>query len=187
MTQIRNIDVSKLLKDNPVGIDKPIQKLQISLGDKIPWLDKSFGRAYRNEDMQRGKYLPEIFIGNNEYIDVFPDDLTALCFFDVDEGTTSELDNQLYQNTVRIVFSLDLEKAFPNLDYRADEEAVFDVINFIQSYSSRWRDIKAIKGVTNVYKRYNWDLPEALIDMQGYFVFAIEATVTYDYLKSCNC
>ena len=95
MTQIADININELLKENPVGIDKPIQRLQVALGDNIDWLDKNFGRCFKTENTESRKYTPEIYIGDSEYIDTFPDDLTSMCFFDeADEGR--ELDYQLY-------------------------------------------------------------------------------------------
>lgn len=189
MTLIKDIDIASLLIADPVGVDLPIQQLQIELGLEIPWLEKSFHRAYREEDVELKQFKPEVYIGTNEYIEVFPnDEVSGMSFFDVKSDITP-LDSVLFEVDVTIIFALNLDLAFPLLTHRATEEAKGDAVRVIQDFASGWQaqEINIFEGVQNVYSRYNWKLPEAFIDKQPYFVFAIETKVRFDYVLDCNC
>lgn len=177
---LTKINPELLYISNPVGEVKRVQDLQKSFKANIDWIEKSFGIAYR-EQIQDGEYLPEIYIGNNEYIEVLPDDkLTGMCFFDVlDEIAVGE-NNNTFSANVNIVFFVNLKKAFPTLNHRADAEARQNAINVIKQHQRGWTINNIVKGVDNVYARYDWKEPEALIDKQPYHVFALECTVNYD-------
>jgi len=76
------------LLTNPVGIDAPIQGLQEELKAKLPWLQKSFGRAYvgRTVRASSGIYLyPALYTGASELYDGSPNDnLNSYSFFEVE-------------------------------------------------------------------------------------------------------
>jgi hypothetical protein len=188
---IANIDPNDLLIPSPVGIDKKIQDLQLKLADKLTWLTKSFGKAYR-EEIEDGVYQPQIFRGNNEYVDVFPDNnssITAMSFFDVDQDRDMVGDSGQYnlEFNVRVIFFVDLSKAYPSATHRADEDVIMDAVNVIRNHRRGWDVASAIVGVENVFTSYNWDEKEALIHKQPYFVFSIETDLIVDGYKKCIC
>jgi len=177
--RIKNIDPTTLYIPDPVGEIKRIQDLQKAFQTKVNWVEKSFGKAYRSE-IQDGEYVPEVYYGNDEYIEVLPDDeVTGMCFFDVQDEITVTANNTFDAN-INIVFFVNLKKAFPLLLHRADTEVRQDIINVIKKHQRGWEMNTIITGVENVYSRYGWTEPEALIDKQPYHVFSIECNVRYD-------
>jgi len=56
--------------------DKVIGGLQAELKNRLPWLDESHGRAERLIKMVDGKryYTPNIYLGNDQYDVILPDD-----------------------------------------------------------------------------------------------------------------
>ena len=178
--RIKNLDPTTLYITNPVGEVKRIQALQKSFQSNVAWVEKSFGKAYRSE-IQEGEYVPEIYIGNDEYIEVLPDDeVSGMCFFDVQDEIQVSNNNNTFDANINIVFFVNLKKAFPDLLYRADAEVRQDIINVINQHQRGWEMNTIITGVENVYSRYGWTEPEALIDKQPYHVFSIECNVKYD-------
>lgn len=76
------------LLTRPVGVDVPIQDLQIELKNDLAWLEKSFGRAYvgRKDRSNSPLYIfPAIYIGEGEVYDASPNDnIRAYSFFEVE-------------------------------------------------------------------------------------------------------
>ena len=71
---------------NPIDLDLAIQTLQIDLGNKLSWLEKSFGRARSHPSTIVGmtKTEPKVYQGSSEYYPVLPNDaLQAYSFFRV--------------------------------------------------------------------------------------------------------
>lgn len=81
-----NIQVYK--KSNPVLFDRAIQDMQAMFEHNFAWLTYVFGRAHKLVKTFDGKNYeyPAVFIGNNEYHSVLPDDLKGnFLFFEVDD------------------------------------------------------------------------------------------------------
>lgn len=185
-TKIKNIDPTTLYIDNPVAEYNRVQGLQKKLADKVTWLEKAFGVAYREQKRRVDEgFEPQIYLGNNEYISVFPDDsVSGMCFFDVED--TIALTGDAKRNwtaTINIIFFVNLETAYPTLTHRADAEARQSVINVLFKYGHGWTINNIVKGVDNVYDRYNWNSPHAKIDKNPFHVFSLECEVTYDCYK----
>jgi hypothetical protein len=185
-TKIKNIDPTTLYIPNPVAEYNRVQGLQKKLDAKVDWLEKAFGVAYREQkrsDLEGRE--PQIYLGGKEYISVWPDDsVEGMCFFDVeDEIGLNQEDKRNFTATVNIVFFVNLETAYPSLLHRADAEARQAVINVLFKYGHGWQLTNVVKGVENVYSRYNWNYPEAKIDKEPFHVFALECEVTFDCYK----
>ena len=63
------------MKENPVLLDKVIQDIQKTLGEKLKWLDYAFGRSYKLVEHQEGggKFIyPAAYIGKSEYVSLLP-------------------------------------------------------------------------------------------------------------------
>jgi hypothetical protein len=191
MTRLSEIDPNDYLIADPIGIDAKVQPLQTKLGTDIAWLTKSFSRAYR-EETDEGEYTPQIYIEGNEYISVFPDNddsITGMSFFDIDENTSvvTESGQTYFESKGRIIFFVNLTKAYPALGHRADETVVSDIVTYIQKYRHGWEITNIVRGVSNVFTTYNWVEKEALINKQPYFVFSIECDINLINYKPCVC
>jgi hypothetical protein len=192
MPQLRNIDPLSLLITAPVGMAKRTQPMQEGLMSVlgVSWVEKAFAKAYKEENVETGRFTPEIYIGNREYIQVFPDDtIQGFTFFDVDEiEDVSGVDSStMYNADVNIICYVNLEQAYPLLGHRADDEAKAEMVSYIQDFSEYWEVKRVITGIRNVYSQYNWDFKEANINKQPYFVFSVECNVSFDYFADCKC
>ena len=76
-------------KTDPQLIDRVIEVVQDALADNLPWLNYAFGKAERLKHDINGRihYLPNVYRGKNDYIDISPDDrqIGNYSFFVVDE------------------------------------------------------------------------------------------------------
>ena len=163
------------------GIDIPISRL-VNLFETKLWnsvLNKEFnGRIYRND--KRGIVIPEKHIeGTNEYREIlFNDKLNALCFFDA-SGTITNLSDQPNQE-VRIVFALNLKNIYPDLSYRATEEAHKDVLDVINKGLIRGYSIDSIDTGLNAYG----DLDTSKLkhySMHPFYTFAVIVNIPFSY------
>ncbi len=179
MKQIKDIAFSEIQLVNPVGEDAKVQALQIHLMAQVPWLKLAFGLAYRNPT-KKGDYIPEVYFGNNEYLEVLPDDQANFCFFDMPETAVFNQALQKYKTKINIIFNVDLSRAYPNITHRAAREAIQSVENVINSYYHGWELTGYKRGVQNVYSNYNFKITDALIDMHPKFIFSIETELVYN-------
>lgn len=79
------------LKKNLRLFDRLIAYLQTGLAEELPWLDHAFGKAERlvKEINGRRYYLPNIYIGGNEYELIAPDsNFGNYCFFVLEDPQT---------------------------------------------------------------------------------------------------
>lgn len=146
-----------VLKNNPVGIDAALQPLQEALHEhllslwQLPGADyRCYGRAYRNQKAEG--YIPEVYVGGNEYREVYVDDSVAvISFFGYERGKF------LKQNEadVSLIFAANLNSLKPAILHRADEEVRNDVFNFlVDAVGNLNTPIATITGIANVYAEY---------------------------------
>jgi len=163
-------------KINPTGIDSAIQQIQNHLFRKLDWENCSvFGRVYKVPS-DKG-IIPRAFKAGKEYQDVFTDDrkTTTIFFVDDDKHTTKE--GIKFETEVKIVFMVDVKKAFPAILHRADMEVENLAVELIRSRSNF--TIKQIeKGQDTVLKEFNRDGIKK-VDLQPFHVFSITGTLTY--------
>jgi hypothetical protein len=81
--------IERILKvKEPALFDKVVTSIQDTLGESLPWLDHVFGVAERLIKETNGvrRYTPNIYIGNNEYLCMLPDEtLGNFSFFVLDD------------------------------------------------------------------------------------------------------
>lgn len=180
---------------SPVGIDAPIQKLQIQLAGylKTRWgltHYYSFGRAYRVKNKKKTGYIPAVYYGDDEYKDVFAIDRDAasgvtidgMNFFYID-GDSKRVNESLYQTTIQIVFFLNLEKIFPAKTHRADQDAETDIMYYLEKSPFGFHVEGITREIENVYKDFEYN-DRSWIDMEPYCVIRIEAELMHEYLPT---
>lgn len=183
--------MSNVLKPNPAGIDKPIADLQTYLYGKLLTLWNmsdatygAYGRAYNNAT-QDG-YSPEIYIGNNEYDEVFYDDrFAANSFF----GTGSEV--KISATTVIadvfLIFTLDLSKIKPGVN-RNDEECHVDIQRLITPLWDTFTCTGIVTGIDKVFAEYaGWRKSKAIkfTDTHPQHCFRLNFKLLYNPYKNC--
>lgn len=93
-----------------IEIDSFIYNLQLLLSTHLTWLSNDYGRVYRFlEEADQKLYLPNIYIGNNNYVSAHPDDnKQGQCFF-VAENESIDFNGNLLRYNVGIVFQVNLD------------------------------------------------------------------------------
>jgi hypothetical protein len=204
----KNPDIA-LLPD-PKGLDRIIQTLQLSL-DEIPWIEKSFGRAFtqmrkstENVGVRSNDniYYPAVFQGaSGELIKDFEDllvndNLRAYCFFRCDEDDDSFeyshlLENE-FESSFSIIFWFDLDKinkTFPPTKlYPFNNELKDDILEAIENtIFETVGDRVTIETITNnpreIFREYTIDIVEQqnLVFPSGGFRFNCRA----QWLQEC--
>jgi hypothetical protein len=169
------------LKETARGLDVPIQRFQEYLYGNIPeiWdIDieaqyECFGRAYRN---QKGSgYVPELYTGKGNYRDAYFDDRkSALSFFGVED--VQKYDSVMLSAKVYLVFCVNLQKLYPDVKHRADEEAHRDIINLSGKRFGEFTEL--VTGIDSVFKGYDTKQIKYR-DMHPWHCFRLNYTVKY--------
>lgn len=178
-----------VVKDNPVGADWHIQKVQAAMYAKLAakWntaLYNAYGRCYRNKN--DGGYIAEVYIGNNEYKEVYWDDsLAAISFFGINNIKNSGTNNTA---DVHLVFFVDLAKLKPDITHRADEEVRQDVHQAVgkNSFGLTFQSVDLwIENVLKEYPGSRRDDRLKAVDMHPVHCFRFNYTLTYNPNKTC--
>ena len=177
-----------LLKVDPVGIDRPIDKIQQALYTGLvtngTWtMYESYHRAYKNET--KDGIVPEIFTGKKDYKDAFTDDgFTATSFFLIPDEV-GVLEGSKFQAEISIIFQVDLAKLYPNApdSRRFDEEMHNEILNILNDLDANFTDVDYVTSLDSVYagldtSKIKWN------DLQPYHVVRFTVTANYDY--QCN-
>lgn len=149
--------------ENPVNLDKQIQEIQLAIG-LIPWIEKSFGRAWTGRRQENGKtYLyPEVYAGKGEYLNVLLNDSWQSQSFirvqsDRQRVKNYEINsNNLYSCTLDAIICFNLQKINPSRGYRFNEELKKDATDVIKTLSQL--KIQSIyESPEDVYNGYSLD------------------------------
>jgi hypothetical protein len=88
--------------DNATGLDAVIKSIQTDLAT-IPWLQKSFGRAWEFTEKQESRVVrvPKVYQGESEYLNVLPNDHLSAQSFIMADGPEewTEYDRAKFANT----------------------------------------------------------------------------------------
>lgn len=167
-------------KISPVGIDRIIDSIQVVLYNKLGWDSlpnvtyEANHRANKNETANG--IIPEIYDGKKEYREVyFNDKVDASSFFLIDDTRTGD---KLYTIIVSIIFQLKLDKIFPLITHRADEEAHKQVLDVLEK--TTLVKINSLQtGIANVYSGLLVDQSK-FDNMQPFHVFKVDIDVNYE-------
>jgi hypothetical protein len=122
--------------ENPVGLDREIQRLQLLLLAQVPWLQLSYGKAYRGSRKQAGSgkllYYPEVYAGGREYRDVLPNDNVQAQSFFYPTGPVVNAAREPIANTLGLTQAVDLicwanlERVHKGATHRIEHELLLD-------------------------------------------------------------
>lgn len=180
-----------IVKTNPVDIDSSIQFVQNVLHDTLigKWGISSsawncYGRAYRNKK-DKG-YIAEVYEGNKEYKEVYwNDSLTMVSFFGLSNRPIDQKDTTA---SIHLIVFVDLDKLYPTIDHRADEEVRKDVYEAIGIASTGMIYQSTELGLENVLKEYpglRRDNLETKVDMHPIHCFRINYNLIFEH-TICN-
>ena len=162
-------------KITPKGIDKVIDDIQNLLNTELLWSDfNCYPRIYKEETEQGIK--PMNYVGNGDYRDVFfNDNIDGSCFFYPEDKRTGV--NGYFTNVkLSIVFQIKLNKLYPIITHRADEESHNDVILALRK-KGQYELIELVVGYKNVYSEFDTSLVK-YDDISDYHVFRVDLNVS---------
>ena len=163
--------------NNPIGVDKLIDRVQKHIYDELSWPKKViYGRVFKNQ--VDGKKLPQPYLKGKEYKkDAFlEDDKNAHVFFLVDD-THKEVSGPMFEADLKVVFMLNLSKVYPDNIDRADLKSNLDAWEIISSRKDL-RKIEVHSGIEQALKGFDISTIKKM-DIHPYHTFAIKATVRY--------
>lgn len=154
-------------KENPVLLDKALQDMQKHLLNKLPWLNKAFGRAYRfaehRPDGEKFIY-PAAYIGNSEYVSLLPNDnFGNFVWFDIyDPQEITKVTPRSPQYTFKgaAVFWYDIATIFADNSFIYSEEVKNEILKAftdpgIMSGLGRIEVEELYERFENIYKDYS--------------------------------
>lgn len=159
-----------IVKIGAKGIDAKIDQLQRYLFNNLGWTNyQSCHRAYRNP--KEDSIIPEVYIGNNEYREVFFDDnFDATSYFLVDDE--NPIEDRGLQPTISMYFQVKIDKIEPGITHRADEEIMNRVLFWISKNSFGIKATSRVTGIPSVYAGLKQDqIP--FDDMSNFLAFRI--------------
>lgn len=162
------------LKDNPVGIDIQIQRIQQRLYDKLSSSLNceihAYGRAYKTNN--KGSIKPEVY-KEGRYNELLTNSqIKGLHFFFIEDNESSVLTRTcMSSNTIDLIVIVDdLSKVRNDVQHYPDEEIKEEVKSYIKSYfeiTSVVKNEDALDGFD--ISKLNFIYP--------YFVFRITGTI----------
>jgi hypothetical protein len=171
-------------KTSPVDVDLIIDyhqsylfnNLSVSgLTNSTDW--ESMPRVYKNP-WKRGK-MPELYLGDGEYREVFYDDRFKMSSFYI-VGDTRTLDEGLVQVDVSLIVQADIAKIYPTILHRADEELNNRFVSLSENYggADSFELTGIVNGVENVYSEFLTD-NVGLDDMSNQYVVRFNYSAQY--------
>lgn len=196
MQRRNQISVNKgdeFIIQNPVGIDRIITVLQ-SAFQELPWLTKSFGKAFKKYRDKDGSdfYYPSVWSGKNE------DDLMLMGNDNWDAYTysypigdteylSSEITARKITRQLEVVFWFNMDKVDPDATNEYTENLAVEISNKIGSTFFNNGDGVNILGYTDdpqqIYSEFSVDLVETQKLAWPYrgIKFTLEAIYSDDY------
>jgi hypothetical protein len=170
----------------PKGVDYVIDKIQNGLNKNLNWTNYTCNhRAYKNE--KDGAIIAELYTRNGNYTDcLFDDKLDASSFFLVDDS--KKIKDGVISQRISIIFQLKLNKQYPTVQHRADEEAHNDVYNALCNAGYRTYIDEVITGASNVYNDLKLGMEWVDLykfDISSKHIFKVDLTLRYS-VSNCN-
>jgi len=166
---------------NPTGIDVIIQKIQTELAT-LSWLEYSFGKAYiKKEERNNTVYtIPKVWIGNNEFQSVEPNDtVKAFSFIENFEtefisGWETRRYDRISRTDLNIVVFANLERIDNTRDYIFTEELKEDVVKILTNVPEVESLNSINKGLDEAYTRWSIESINPTYYAEKYAAFRID-------------
>jgi len=167
--------------DSPVGIEVPIQAIQLQL-QSLDWLQKSFGRAITFNETYDNKTVkkPKILQSDGDYYNVLPNDnFVSQSFISVISNETSlsifKGNSKMKTRDLRITFSGNIKEIG-----KTTEQLKIEIENEL----SKVYEVKKINSFVDekaetVFDGYTIDDKNTQYSMFPFFCFRFDITVIY--------
>jgi hypothetical protein len=180
----------------PVNLDRPIQDLQAAFAAFLPWLTKSFGRAYPGMKSGQGSFgakktlvYPQVWQGVGlDLLEVLPNDnVISQSFFKVEDPIeTLEYVPDGYsimRARVSIIFWFNLKRIDDEKNYNFTEllkgQAQRVITKASLSYPASVKILRIFEGAAQVFAGYDLSLLKDQELVYPYGGFRFETEITY--------
>lgn len=174
--------------ENATGLLAAIQHIQVALG-ALPWLSKSFGRAYLMPEKNTAKgsnTVPKVYAGAKEYYCVLPNDnLPAYSFMQVlGPETITDYDFVRPQNeltvSLAIVVFVNLKKLDPNTDHIFTDRLKNDVVKVLKREATAFT-LEQIQDekIRDIFEGYQSKDQDPALLMYPHAAMRFTGTLTY--------
>jgi len=169
-------------KTNPINEDVAIaiiqEQLYLNLTSNGVNSYESFERVYVT------KGVPEWYIGNGNYKEVYFDNRFDLTSFFLLGNDKVEVEENFFEVDLAIIFQAKLNAIFPLITHRADSE-LHDLIKRSLDYSKTDFDlVNIVTGVENVYSGLTFDNSQYLDDVSHYHL--VRFNLKLRYANNCS-
>lgn len=176
------------------GLDTIIEDLRAKFEANIPWLEKSFGRAYllpeRLSDEVTYQY-PQVYLDNGEYFNVMPNDSYQSYSWMIGKGSAASVEAGLqpftyqtyFQKRLDIHFFLDLKKIDSTKNYVYTEELINDILNVL--YTQRGLVVNEYIHETLIEVYEDYTIKEIDRDLLMYPFAGVRFVTTASYKIDC--
>lgn len=180
------------LKTSPIGIDKVIQDVQVTMYGLLSnlWSGdiEGFGKVYKSLNSENN-IIPEWYNSSKkDYEDVYYDDSKSCVFCFLVSDNDSTTDEFVFTSNVKCVFMVDLSKIYTDNSLRNDSEAQRDAVQALRDSDFQNFDITQIqRGIDNVFSGYFTDkIKSSKIDTQPLHCFSVNFDLQYYLTDKCN-
>jgi len=173
--------VNTPLIPNPTGIDVVIQSIQSDLGS-LAWLQYSFGKTYIKKEVRDNTVytIPSVWIGNNEFQSVEPND-TVKAFSFIENFETENIEDwevrrydHISRTNLSIVVFANLERIDNTRDYIYTEELKEDVLRILSNNQYVENVFSINKGLDEAYVRWSIESIKPTYYAEKYSAFRID-------------
>ena len=183
------------------GIDNVIQSIQEELYAELSIIWKGdidgYGKVYRNP-VNTGVDTPEAYATSKiitpewfnpekqDYEDVFYDDSKScvFCFLIDDEDISN--DEYIFNNKVKVVFMLDLNKIYDVVPQRLDTKSQVDAVQILRDISySRYNVLGIERRIENIFRDFSTKVIK-FDNMDKRHIFSVNLQLNYLINDKCN-
>lgn len=171
-------------KTEPVGVDKIIDLLQVHLYvlNLTKW--ESYPRAYKNpKRFDKQGFIPEVYLPNGDYKEVFYDDSFNLSTFWV-VGENREVGNDRANVPISLIVQANLKELFPLISHRADEELNNLLWDRLRLFTLGAKIETIETSIENVYREFS-RTQLTFDDMNEFYVVRFNFIATFESEKKC--
>jgi hypothetical protein len=168
-------------KSNPINEDYAIAVIQTHLYSNLLALGVTNYESYERVYVINGS--PEIYIGANNYKEVFYDNRFYLTSFFVLGNNKRKVDDDVFEVDLSIVFQADLNKLYPNITHRADAELHRDINNALEGIPSDFEIVEIVTGIDNVYSGFTFKNEQFLDDVSQSHI--VRFNLIMQYIQLC--
>lgn len=176
---------------NPELIDLALQEIQTNLMSSLSWLTYAYGKAERRI-YDKGIVAPAVYVGNEEYLKLFPDEhLGCFSFFIVKDGSDFLVDRQAIEGNAEfsLVVWFDFTKVFPDdHDQRNTRNVIKLVTDVFRTKSFRYSSVlfeSVFEDGNNIYKGFSDKEIENQFLMRPFGGFRLQGKIQYFSNPQC--